>query len=379
MKTSFVLGIVTLFSTLFAAIADGKLVFGKKKYIVSNFALFMSFFILWFFIVFTNIGVDYNNYIDIVELVHEPSVLFTYSSVEPGLGLWSLLMWRIFPNPHWVLFTMKTFPLFVYYHYARKYKESLDLSYVVLAYCAVLYVQSFYLLAIQLSAAFVVWSYFCFLERKNARATLFLLIGISIHYSAAIMVIPFVSYIYATFGMKKQYHKSRVIFLACVYSVVIIFSTVLVEYAVSSFSILHKYAMYTGKVESIFSFYQFFLYVPAIFIIVILIKNHYICRVSVFAIMAILAGFVIGEMAMAYPILDRMYFHFSIIFIFFVPFYVQQIKLREISRTCISYGSTKAFLFAYYLLRLYIVYRDYLGPLNPAQMFEYRFFFPTSW
>lgn len=383
MKTTLVLGFATVLSVFFAAIAEGVLVLGKKPNAIqekNGFALKLSFFTIWFFIAFSNIGVDYNNYIKTIELVHDFSNLFTYSSVEPGLGLWFTIAWRIMPNPHWVLFTIKTIPILIYYHYSCKYREKVNLIYVVLAYCAILYVQSFYLLSIQLAAAFEVMAVFYFLEKKPFRTIICFVIGVSLHYSAVILVIPFLSFVYVTTSTKlRTYSKLRVAFLITAYCGVIAFSTLLINYLVSSVSILQKYAMYTGSSAKGFSLYQTFLYIPAIYAIVVILKNRCTNRVDIFALMSILAGFVVGQMALVYPILDRMYFYFALNFIFFIPFYLYKMKTREITKPVISYRSTKMLLILYYGIRIYLNYRDYLGMFNPSQMYEYRFFFPTLW
>ena len=78
----------------------------KKKFFYYTF-LFYLFFVLCFFVCFTDSGADYINYYQGIENETTLTGVWNMEDGEPLFAFWSYLGMKIFNNAHVVIFSMK--------------------------------------------------------------------------------------------------------------------------------------------------------------------------------------------------------------------------------------------------------------------------------
>lgn len=138
--------------------------FGAQKYSYSNtgelvcektkkIPLVLSFLIAWFFLAFTNIGVDYPNYKYIVQIARWDGI-DQIISVEPAFTMLVLFLKRLFNNnPDQVIFALKTMYMIILFLSVYLLRQEMNIGYTILAFMLLLYLPSFYLISMTLAVS----------------------------------------------------------------------------------------------------------------------------------------------------------------------------------------------------------------------------------
>ncbi|MBQ0088671.1 MAG: EpsG family protein [Prevotellaceae bacterium] len=240
--------IVLLLSTFLAKLAQpyGTSANGNLQSRIKKIPYIASFIVTWFFLAFTNIGSDYENYRTIIDTISFENPL--YGDSELGFNYLCIIIKTIFNgNPDAVIFFLKTLTLAIIYVSLYKVADKISLPFSILAYISLYWLPSFYLFPIMLSgalclASFVDWH----LTGKKLRPLFFIILACFIHMSA-FLIIPFFVVLYR---LPSNNNYVRFNFFFFIGALTLLFlSNFLISYMAANLTIFH-YDTY-NKGESI--------------------------------------------------------------------------------------------------------------------------------
>ena len=202
-STFFLYFFIMIVTSLFAMIAQN-----NKKGIVTFHLrwLLCSFFIHWFFCAFTNIGVDYPHYKNIIR---NYSLSLFMEGEEIGFNGLSAFLYYITKNEDICIFFIKTLTMVLFYLGFYKLKDKIQLWMCILSYNVFLYLSSFYLISIHVAIAFVFLGAAMAFTSKNMIGPIALAtVGFSFHASAIIMVVCFISILLVEYTQGRKFNSS---------------------------------------------------------------------------------------------------------------------------------------------------------------------------
>lgn len=275
MNATIFLYIFIFFSTTILMKKSQLLINGKVKYRKGYFIL--AFFIHWFFLTFTNIGADYNNYIRIINNISAQNIT---KETEMGFNLVCFVLKTITHNNDITIFFIKTLTLILFYIAFRLLYEDVDIGICVLAFNLILYLQGFFILGMQLAIAFLLLSGIQLKHKKNIRAIILLIIAGSIHASCWLFVPIYVLYLYFTFRTKKI--KPFFIALICIiYGSIYLSAGQIMQWAINNISQFSQYSIYGfNSTNTNIGFMQIVYFIPIFYFCYIMYKkdNSYVLK-----------------------------------------------------------------------------------------------------
>ena len=156
----------------------------------------------------------------------------------------------------------------------------------------------------------------------------------------------------------------------------------LIEYLIFVVPAFSRYAIYLFDADSNNSgIFQYFIYFPPIIALYYLFfKEKEKTLYKYYSLVFTGVGFSIAMIAYHLPILTRVYFHYSIVFILFLPYAINQIKISSVivPRKKILISFSKVFLTIYFAFRLFLTLETKLDPMHTSELLYYRFFIPFS-
>lgn len=209
--------------------------------------LLIAFLIHWFFLVFTDIGTDRDEYISIIE--DRAEIYFSYG-IEVGFNGLCFLLYKLTQSADIVIFLIKTLTLIVFYLSFYKLRHSVNLGYAFFSFNTMAYFQGYYLLSMQLGIALVFLAYTYALYRDYVRAFLMVGVAVTVH-STALMMLPLFA-LSCFYSWKRNKINRKHILIQFIMVVIITLSFgVIMTAAISSIPMFEQYQKYdlSGKYD----------------------------------------------------------------------------------------------------------------------------------
>ena len=314
-----------------------------KINIINKFAFTLLFLFLLVFSAFRDVGTDLPVYKDIFNQAYLGASYFNYQ--EPGYMLLNLIFNKLGFNDVGFIALISFITLFFVFKTISENVSNIDVGLSVLAFVAIYYFQSFSLVRIYLVAAFLLYYSKYLVEQKFGKYLICIVIAILFHYSAILVLLPFVLY--------YLYEKKRKIFLPAF--IIACFMGIFAVLIFSKIPIFARYEDYLreGALSSDFGYMQFVLNIPNLLLwFYARKKKHggtYVNMLIVYSLSALLIGMLSYKISM----LGRSLVFYNIIYIVCIPYILNKIK-----RNNIKTGFIFSSIYVIYLFLRFILYMN---------------------
>lgn len=229
--------VVFFMGTLFAIISQN-----RKTGSIRLIPFLFSFLTLWIPISFSDSGVDYYNYIEIIKsLTWNNYLTFGYS--EPGFNFLCLILTDLTHNEHIPIFVFKTLTLYLFYDSLYKMRYHLRIWQCVATYLLLFYLPSFYLIAICFTASVVYYAFSLYYfgnSRWKMQISIILIFIAGYFHNSAFIFFPIylLCLMYdGAFGLTLRFRNKMLICMIAV--VLIIASSFIFQFSASTFESFH--------------------------------------------------------------------------------------------------------------------------------------------
>lgn len=340
--------------------------------------LFFSFMIHWFFLVFTDIGVDYQNYTRIIDRV----TLYNFlSDSEVGFSALCLLLKSLFHSPDIVIFFLKTITLILFYFGFNKVKGKVELGVTVLCYNAFLYLQGLYIFGMQINIALLFLSVIYILNQENIKSIVFLILASSMH-STGLFFIPIYILFFWFNRRNKQMSKVKIGFIVLIYLAGYVSLGMIYDYAIHNIPQLQQYKAY-GEIMNYSGtgIMQFVFFVPVLYFVHLINKNCTDGRYKNFTTIVALTAFLFAMIGYRFQVFARINKNFFMLYGLLIPMLLFMRKspknnLKEHSSFYLTYMSDMFIWIFYLLFRGFDVFIDCMNVNSTSGLREYDFFWP---
>lgn len=366
--------IVLIITLLFANFSQGHPAFfnGKivRKFNKTSYAI--SFLVPWYMLSFTNIGVDYQNYYEIINEIDLDNFYLMFY-VESGFALLSALLKILFNgNIDAVLFVFKTFSILGAYIAIYILRNRLNVFYSIFAYMFLLFLPSFYLISQAMASAIVLLSLAIYYKtEKSIIPGVLLILGGFIHNSVFIF---FPIFILCNYLIRTKLTSSKKLFIIVSYLFVTIAATTIYGYMIQNVSGFH-YVNYGGNKTSGSGLYFFVLYIPLFIVAYITNKYEASKNNRVFIFIFILSSAMFRILSYQFRVIERMEFLLLANYIFYLPIFIDNQKYKMHNKMP-SYSKMNV------IFILYILYIGYgvieVRTSADVEMSIYRYFNPFA-
>lgn len=321
--------IVLLFSILFAYLSQGKWRVTNNGDIRTDFSIlyfFVSGLIPWYFLTFTDIGVDYPNYVRIINEI-DMSNYNELFFVESGFALFSAVLKIVFnDNIDAVLFIFKSFSIVLPFISIYILRDKLNVCFSVFVYMLLLYLPSFYLISQAMAAAIVLLSIAIYYKTNKIVIPLVILIAGGFIHNSVFIFIPVATLCHYLTITKLT--RSKAIFIMVGAIVLVAGASSLYGYAVSNISGFH-YVNYGDNSFEGSGLYFFVKYLPLFFIVKIV--SDYECDKNnkIFIFVFVVASAVFNLLSYQFRVIERMEFLLLANYIFFLPIFIKDQKILK--------------------------------------------------
>ena len=352
----------------------------KKEFSTTLF--YLSFFVLCFFVCFTDSGADYINYYQGIENETTLTGVWNMEDGQPLFAFWSYLGMKIFINAHVVIFSMKAVALLLIFRTFYILRLYIDIPLAIFAYVALLYFDSMYLISIHLATAFEFYAFALLVLGHNKKSFFFYILAIGLHFSSVVSILTYMLCLILVNRGKVCLYKMRTL-IVCMGGIILFGSSFFfIEYLVFAVPAFSRYAIYLFDADSNNGgIFQYFIYFPPIIALYYLFfKEKEKTLYKYYSLIFTGVGFSIAMIAYHLPILTRVYFHYSIVFILFLPYAINRIKISSVivPQKKILLSFSKMFLIIYFAFRLFLTLQTKLDPMHTSELLYYRFFIPFS-
>lgn len=345
METKTLYYIVFIITLLFAFMAQGRTVQVRDGSIKRNFypiPFLISLIVPWYMLAFTDIGIDYKNYYNIIREVD----LYNYNkifSVESGFALVSAILKIIFNyNIDVVIFIFKSFSIVLSFVAIYNLRHQLSIWISVFAYMLLLFLPSFYLISQTMASAIVLFSLSLYLCKKKVIIPLLLLIlGGFIHNSIFIFIPVAITGYYLTI---TKYTKTKIVFIIILSLVIVASSTSIYGYVMTYVPGFH-YINYGDNYFEGSGLFFLVKYPPLFYIAYIVWKYGYEKDIKIFIFVFIVASAVFNILSYRFIVIERMEFLLLANYILFLPIFMDnQVYLKNNHK---KYSNIKIIYFIY--------------------------------
>lgn len=347
----------------------------NNKYYCARFSLilfFLSALVAWLFLAFTNIGVDYPNYIYIVRQETWETFSSIYS-VEPGFGVLCLLLKFVCgSNSDAVLFFIKSFSVILYFICIFSLRKHISVGYAVFAYMALLYLPSFYLISMMFASSLIMVALtYAYLRKRYIFPMFLIIIAAQIHNSAYLFAAVFALMWIVNKSKKLSKLKKQMIVVG--YFIAIVGAGSIYNTASRVISGFHYTRYASGSVGGS-GIMIIILYAPLAYICYKLsrhnISNEDRNNIFIFSI----TSFMFNVLSYRFSVIERMEFYM-------IPLYCLYIPSVLFSSGVIKHEHKKRYISIEMLVYiLYLLFRGYLvfsgRTTEAAGMANYSFFWP---
>lgn len=367
---------VLFVSTFCAAISQKRRVCnGKIQYYFRLKWFILSFLIAWFFCAFTDIGVDYYNYIRIVERAEIGSLFLG----EVGLNiLCVILKFFLGGNADGVLFVLKTIAISIAYYAIYRLRKRVNLGLAVFSYILLSYLR-FYLMGMHISTALILLSLVYLVEGDDKKALFSYFIGCTMHYSAVLLFFAYLLF-YAITLAKKRISRLMIALLSISYMITVFCVNSIYMFLTSNISIFKHYAEH-GVINDYqgTGIMQFVFFLPILYFGLQIYKKHNNKRLINMALIFGLTSFFFAMLGYSLNVASRMYEHFIGLYMVIIPMFLFDRRNHQnihSNKYLFSYRSDVFIWISYVCLRGFDVWVDILNISSSANLSNWRFFWP---
>lgn len=200
---------------------------------------YLAFLIHWFFIAFTNIGTDHEEYLDIIQ--YRAQIYMGYG-MEVGFNGLSYILFNITHSGEQVIFILKTITLLLFYVAFYRLRFVIDYGLAFFVFNTQVYFQGYYLLSMQLAISLIFLAYAVSMYNRYILGLLLCLIASTVH-SSAMMVIPLFILVYI-YNRRKESIKMRDVIINVIIIVLIISSFFTILSNALNYSMFEQYGRY---------------------------------------------------------------------------------------------------------------------------------------
>ena len=285
------------------------------------------------------VGTDTPTYIEIFE-----SCLFTeraFWGIEPGFWALNRLVRSITPNYKVLFFLMYLISALSVCRALYSLKTEISLSFSVICYFALFYLQALSLARMYLASSIVLLSTVELYQGKKIRSFITLLLASSIHYSCLMMYIPWF------FCFTKLDKK---LYIVSLLTVGIFFTSGMMEYVIGLFPRYELYLDFIGEKSVVGVMF----YVRALPLLILLLQSKSFFTEESFSFFFIYVFFLIFIFFISYffiPI-GRMWVHLEFVYLVFVSASLRYLKDTGVYR----YGKLERILFLFLIIFMCCLY-----------------------
>ena len=342
-----------------------------KSYKFVALPFYISFIIHWLPLSFTDIGADYNNYYNIINGI---GWWYSQYSIEPGFQFLSALFNSISGSPHISIFLFKTLTIILFYYGFYLLKRRINIWIGILAFNALIYLQGFYLISMQLAISLLFISSIYLIEQKTKKSIIYLLLACSVHYSSFLLV-P-IYFLIAYFNhYKKKISKFSIFMIIVILCATLSLYTLVYDFAISNIGVFTGYAAYDIMNQSKGSgLAQYLFFIPIAYFIIVAYKNskqynsiflNSFVTFGAFSLFFALLGYKI-------EVLMRLNMSFFALYGCYVPFVIFK---RRYLKTTFCFSEMSIWI-VYLVFRGYIQLNGYFSYDSLSQLNEYSFYNP---
>ena len=316
----------------------------------------LSFFIPWVFVSFTNIGVDYKNYYNIIHGLNWQNFYLSHYN-EAGMNLVFLLFRDFFHgNIDASLFAVKTLTIMLIAVGCFILRNEIKMEVAIAAYLMIFYLPSFYLISLCFAASILYLAFAIYLlYDKRFIPVVLILVAAQMHNTCYLMIPVF----FACEFLKKgaNYSKPKKVLLVVAYIIAIALSSTVFNMAIRLIPSFH-YNAYATRDASGTGLYFFVLYVPLAYIVYKLNSNSSNVKINNCLFVLALTSCLINILSYRFRVIERIELLLLPMFLYCIPYDVLNTNIlfskgKKTRTTIIA-----IIVVAYYLLRAYLVFRE---------------------
>lgn len=211
--------------------------YSKFRFRIGYF--YLTFLIHWFFIAFTNIGTDHEEYLDIIQ--YRAQTYMEYG-MEVGFNGLSYILFNITHSGEQVIFILKTITMLLFYVAFYRLRFVIDFGLAFFVFNTQVYFQGYYLLSMQLAISLIFLAYAFFIYNRYIRGLMLCLIASTVH-TSAMMVIPLFLLVYY-YNWRKESIKMRYVIINVILILLIISSFFTILSNALNYSMFEQYGRY---------------------------------------------------------------------------------------------------------------------------------------
>lgn len=337
---------------------------------------FLSAFIIhWFFGTFTNIGSDYNHYINIIA---EEAGERMETGNELGFNALCCILYNLLGNAHISLFFIRSLEYFILYYTFWRLRYRVSLGYAIMAYNMIIYVYSFLLVSMHFAVVALFLSYVYLVEFKEKKALVMLIVACSVHSSSLLLIPVFVIYLFFI-RKNKKVRLTHMIFLGGAAVAIVVAFSMIYDYAMANIPMFIQYAEYAFKDEQRGSgLTQYVFFIPIFYFAYQLYRSNYDYRIKYSSIVFSVMGLSYALLGYKIEVLVRINMSFLMIYSCIVPMALQHKRVYEKSSKGMSYIADASLWFLYLAVRGFLYFEDYMSVETGGDLYSYSLFNPFN-
>lgn len=335
----------------------------------------MAFLVHWIFTSFTDIGVDYKNYFEIIEWLGTSSA---YYGVEPGFT-WICLFFRtLFHSSHIAIFAYKTITIVLFYYCFYRIRNYCSIGLSVFAFNMLLFLQGIYLISMQMSIAVLFLSVIFLYENKQRNAIITLVLSCLLHYST-VLIVPIYCCYFIVGGSNRTISKKSIMLLLVGTILILHMYSTIYSYATSSIVALQGYSAYDLNKDGTVGLGQLIFYLPILYFVIQIYKSNERASVKNMSIVFLIVSFCYALLGYKMDVLMRINMSFFFLYGLFVPailFGRRYGMIETMSKWRLSIRADYLMWIMYLLVRGYIILAGYMSSDSLSEISVYNFYWP---
>lgn len=316
-----------------------------KSIALKRITFSLSYFLLSVFYIFSKSGTDYVPYVRMFKYFKDLQSCTFSSEIEYGYQLINVLFNFFTSNPIYGICFIKFLIITLFFRGIFLFREKVSISYVLMAYVAVLYLQSFNVIRMSFACSIVVLSYYYI--PINIKKALLLAVTSYFFHRSAIFYLLFIFYYYIIKELFPSIKKRILILGTIAINLVVVISAIGYgeEIIMSGFA-GGRYEHYFNDVTQTSVGLGFFItFIPQIYILYRLMKIHHEKDLIIMNLIFVVFGISVYFLGYQLFILARANCYFILPSIFLLAYYHKMSEKRK--NTFIL----STFLFIYWYLR----------------------------
>lgn len=349
---------------------------------VRRIFLYTSFIIHWIFLVFTNIGVDYNNYIRIIKNVSLENLFSESEVVFSGL---CLALKNLFESPDVVVFFLKTITLVLFYIAFMEIAQEANIGLCMIAFNAFVYLQGYFILGMQIAIACLLLSTIYLKQDREKKALLLLILACGLH-SSSILFIPLYVMYFVINLRKKKMSISFVVLISVSYVLAYLFIGLIMNWGLDHIPQLAQYRIYNmvSDYKGI-GLVQILYFIPLLYFVYLINNNSNSVNLKNLSIVFVFTAFLFAMIGYKIEVFSRINKSFLMIYAYLIPNFFferkynnQQSVKNGAVRFIFNYRSDLFFWMVYIIIRGIDVFVDMGLKSSTSLLNPYIWFNPFS-